>query len=466
MRLLSAHTITLVVGCSVAGVAPAMPEDIESTVRSLASPLIEAGVVPGLAIGLYEDGETLFVPIGATSPGGDTAPAPDTIYEVGSISKALTGLLLADAVRRGETTLDTEASTLAPGGAAFTAWEREARDPMGYTLLDLATHTSGLPRMPPDFAPGDESDPFADYSAEDLWTTLGATAPQTEPGSRYAYSNLGAGLLGRLLADRAGVSYPQLLHDRLTGPLGMDDTTVRIADADPDRLAHGFSPSGAPIQSWTFDALAGAGGVRSTVADMLTLIDAIAEPPSEEFAQVARLALEPHRAAPGGPPMGLGWHLAGDGVTRWHNGQTGGYHSMLLVRPADGLGVVVLANGPEKAVDDVGERIIQAMMGMEVEPPVVRRAVELSEPHLDRLVGVYDSGLGLVYTMSRDGGALIAGLTGQAALTVYPESETEFFYREVEATLVFDLPAEQGEPATAVTLHQNGRRIPFARRDD
>lgn len=446
----------------------------EADARRLAAPLIEAGVVPGLAIGIYEKGETAFVGVGSIKPGGDQPPTAHTIYEIGSISKGFTGLLLADAVRRGEVTLGTTASSLAPEGASIASWsDAESGDTVDYTLLDLTTHTSGLPRMPGDLRPTDAAQPFADYDAESLWVTLASTPPLTRPGAQYAYSNLGAGLLGQLLADRAGTSYPELIASRIAAPLGMTDTTVNLTDADPDRLAPGSTPGGDPVPSWRFGALAGAGAIRSTVADLLTLIDALVEPPTEEFARCTQLALANHRTAPGGPPMALGWHFAGDGFTRWHNGQTGGYHSMMLVRPSDGLGVIVLANGTEKAVDTVAERLIQAMMGMQVEPPSVRTSVDLSADQLDRLVGVYDSGLGLVYTITREGKTLKAQLTGQPALAVYPESDASFFYREVEARIVFELSERTDEAtkddatqATTVTLFQNGRQIPFTRQGE
>src|SRR3972149_8582837 len=165
----------------------------------------------------------------------------DTIFEIGSGTKVCTALLLADMVQRGEVALDDPISKYLPSGVK--APERNGR---AIALVDLATHTSGLPRVPANLRPATFQDPYADYTAEHLDAFLSSYELPREPGTKFEYSNLGGGLLGYLLARRAGMDYAALVRARITGPLGMTSTTAaRPGDEDGPRLAAGHN---APLQ--------------------------------------------------------------------------------------------------------------------------------------------------------------------------------------------------------------------------
>src|SRR5512132_4333622 len=144
---------------------------------------------------------------------------------MGSATKVFTSLLLADSVRRGEVALSDPASKYLPPDVKIP--ERGGRQ---ITLQDLATHTSGLPRLPSNLAAKDASNPYADYTVAQLYAFLSAYQLTRDIGSKYEYSNLGAGLLGHLLARRAGVDYETLVRTRITGPLGMNSTVVTVKD--------------------------------------------------------------------------------------------------------------------------------------------------------------------------------------------------------------------------------------------
>jgi len=157
----------------------------------------------------------------------------------------------------------------------------------------------------------------------------------------------------------------------------------------------------------------------------------------------------------------FGWHLAGDGVTLWHNGMTGGYSSMLLINKPERTAVVMLTSGASFGTTRAGDEIMWKLMGGDAEPPQIQPTREVDPEHLDRLVGDYISPLGFTIHITREGGRLGARLTNQTRLRVFPEGDSgtpsRFRYRDVEAALAFELP-EEGN-ATAVTLEQFGREM-------
>jgi CubicO group peptidase (beta-lactamase class C family) len=155
---------------------------------------------------------------------GDPRPLNgDTIFEIGSITKVFTSLLLADAVQRGQVALDDPAAKYLPKTVKIPEHNGQA-----ITLVDLATHTSGLPGMPSNFSPKDPGNPYADYSVDQLYQFVSSYQLTRDIGSKYEYSNLGGGLLGHVLALRAGTDYEALVRSRICTPLGMKTTSITL----------------------------------------------------------------------------------------------------------------------------------------------------------------------------------------------------------------------------------------------
>jgi len=204
--------------------------DLEAEVTRLASPVIEGGIVPGMVVGVLTGGESHVFSFGSLRPGGDEAPDERTIYEIGSITKAFTGILFADAIAREELTLEDELGKHMPEGIA-----PPKRDGKQITLRHLATHTSSLPRLPANFQPADAGDPFKDYGRDALWSFLDGMRPACAIGSQYEYSNLAVGLLGTIIAGRAGAPYTELLRTRISEPLGLVDTAVVLTETQRER---------------------------------------------------------------------------------------------------------------------------------------------------------------------------------------------------------------------------------------
>jgi len=435
-------------------------ETLQGRVDAQVQPYIDHEIVQGLVVGVVYEGNTHVFGYGTGS--GTHAPDGHTVYEIGSITKVFTGILLADAVVRGRVRLDQPAQELLPEGVTM---PHKGDEPI--RLVHLSTHTSGLPRMPDNFRPADVNNPYADYSPQLLYAFLDEYTLRRAPGEAMEYSNLGGGLLGQVLVVEAGGAYEQLLRARIAGPLGMDDTALRLSAELEERLAPGHFADGTPTSNWDFDAMAGAGGIRSTAADMVRFMQAQLQPPDGELGEAIEMAWEVHQQPinSGGFAMGLGWHLARDASTRWHNGQTGGYHSQMLVNRLIEVGVVVLSNTATAEVDMLAEALIRMLAGADVPPREFSKpeTVAVSAQVMARYPGRYELAPGVMFTVSVQDGKLMVGLTGQSAYQVFPRSDTEWFYKVVEATITFKVD-ENGQ-CTELELFQNGVRQPARRVD-
>jgi D-alanyl-D-alanine-carboxypeptidase/D-alanyl-D-alanine-endopeptidase len=318
--------------------APAWaPEPLASVVLARIAESQEPACV---AVALIED-TTRFV-FGCTQDAPPVALDEHSLFEIGSISKAFTGILLADMVLKGEVSLDDPASKYSPPGARLPT--RGGRE---ITLRDLATQSSGLPRMPPGFNPADRANPFADFDADKLYEALGATSLATDIGTQYEYSNFGFMWLSEMLARVGGGTYEEVLRKRVLQPLGMTETLIAMDEAQRERFVDGHDAAGKVVPHWdNAPALAGVGGLRSSLADMARFAEAVLGRRETSLKPAIDLALKHERIAAGGM-IGLAWHLrwSSKGTTvAWHNGATAGFHSMLAVDRDARRGALVLVN--------------------------------------------------------------------------------------------------------------------------
>ena len=426
----------------------------------LAQPYVEAEVVVGMTIGVLRNGETTIAGYGRVKDADARQPDGDTVYEIGSISKVFTGVLLGDAVSRGRVRLDQPLQELLPQQVVMPKQGKRV-----ITLQDLATHVSGLPTLPDNFQPTDNANPYADYSVDRLYAFLGRHKPERAPATRYEYSNLAGGLLGHILSVNADKTYEQLLQERIAAPLDMSDTTVALSDARRSRLAEPHLADGAVTNNWDFEAMSGAGAIRSTTKDMLRFVQANLEPGSGETGSAIALAWKVHQEplAKGDSALGLGWHIAQDKETRWHNGQTGGYHSMMLVNREMKTGVVVLANTASMEVDRLAQDIITMCAGAPVEPRTFSKSFSVDAKVMQQYVGKYQLVPGFVLTVSVDDGKLMVAATGQPTFQVFARSDREWFYKVVDATLTFVV--DKKGKCSSVELFQNGVRQKASRID-
>jgi len=359
--------LSIALNCCV-GVPIALSQIVSSNnltaewVEKVAAPLVENQVADGLSIGYIEGKSWGIVHLGTSNQTKKKA-SNLTVYEIGSISKVFTSLLLADAVVRGEIDLDAAVDVANQAGIRL-----PSRDGRSINWIDLSTHRSGLPRLPSNFAPSDPTNPYSDYDSKKAAAFLNQYELPRQPGESHEYSNFGASVLGYLIAQQAGKTYQQLLQERITKPLKMTDCTVSLSGDQKKRLATPHEKFGSVASPWTFADLPGAGGVHATMRDMMRFAKAQLAPPKGKLGEAIELAWEQHHEADAsGPAMGLGWHIWSDGQTRWHNGGTGGFRSALFINRESRCAVVVLCNtGSIDEVDLLAMQLIKKAAGLEV----------------------------------------------------------------------------------------------------
>ena len=424
-------------------------------VEEMAGPLIENRVVDGLSIGYIEGNHYGIVHLGSSTRVGKNANNL-TLYELGSVSKVFTGLLLADAVVRGEVDLNAAADVANSAGIRL-----PSRDGMSIKWIDLSTHRSGLPRLPGNLPVVDLVNPYRDYDSKKAADFLNQYELPCRPGDSQEYSNFGGSVLGYLVAQNAGKAYQQLLQERIAKPLRMTDCTVSLSSDQKRRLATPHDKFGSETQPWTFADLPGAGGIHATMRDMMRFAKAQLEPPTGTLGDAIELAWKQHREADeSGPAMGLGWVIAGDGQTRWHNGQTGGSHAALFVNRELKCAVVVLCNTAVDEVDQLAMQLVLKAAGHESKPkPDDALAQDINNLAINaklrrRLVGRYQLAPDFIFTVRDRDGHLMVSITNQPTQEVFPDSPTRWSYRGVDATLEFKLP-KTGR-ARSLVLHQNG----------
>jgi len=414
----------------------------------------------GIVVGVIGPQGRRVVAYGHLAEGNSSPLNGNTVFEIGSVTKVFTSLLLSEMVQRGEVKLNDPVAKYLPPNVKV-----PQRDGKQITLVDLATHTSGLPRMPTNFALKDPANPYADYSVERLYDFLSSYKLTRDPGSQYEYSNVGGGLLGLALSLRAGVPYGKLVQSWICQPLGMQNTRITLTPQMKARLAVGHNATLKPVDNWTFtQAFAGAGALRSTTNDMLTFLAANLGYIKTPLAPAMAVLLDVRRPTGMlGVKVALGWHVfTTDGKQIvWHNGGTGGYRSFIGFNPKARVGVVVLSNAetPE-GVDDIGHHLLDAKVPL-YESPSERKVVQVDSKIFAGYVGYYQLTPKLVVAITQQDGHLFTQITGQPKFELFPSSPKDYFLKVVDAQVTF-VTAAQGK-ATELVIHQGGMNTPAKR---
>ena len=407
----------------------------------------------GIVVGVIEPAGRRVIAYGALDKGDKRPLNGDTIFEIGSVTKVFTSLLLSDMVQHGEVTLTDPVAKFLPAGVKVP--ERGGR---AITLEDLATHTSGLPRLPSNLAPKDPANPYADYTPEQLYQFLSTYQLTRDIGTQYEYSNLGGGLLGLALARRAGTDYESLVRSRICNPLAMTSTRIELSPALKARFATGYDASLNPVPAWDLPTLAGAGALRSTANDLLLFLEANLGYTKTPLAPAMAAMLKVRRPT-GAPGMeiALGWHVAnrdGNEIV-WHNGGTGGFRSFVAFDPKSRAGIVVLSNAETTAgVDDIGMHLLDPKAPLQP-PPTQHKELAVDPKLFDGYVGRYELAPTFILAVTREGDHLFVQATGQPKFEVFPESPKDYFLKVVDAQITFETDA--AGRATALVLHQNGK---------
>jgi CubicO group peptidase (beta-lactamase class C family) len=312
---------------------------------------VDAGRNTGIVVGVLRgDATPVIASYGNPGPGAKPLDA-DSVFEIGSITKVFTATLLLDMADRGLVKLDDPIGKYLPSRVRV-----PSRNGRQITLVDLATHTSGLPRLMTNLIPTDPGNPYGSYTVDQLYAFLSNYELARDIGAQYEYSNVGMGLLGHVLALRAGKDYEEVVAERILRPLGMTHTAITMTPWMKQHLAVGHNMAGAPVPSWDVRTIAGAGALRSTLTDMLTFARANLNP---NAGKLQALMQDGHRArhptGRAGLSVGLAWHIRDENgqTIVWHNGGTGGYRTWMGFDAKRGIAAVVLTNSTHGA-DDLG----------------------------------------------------------------------------------------------------------------
>jgi len=293
----------------------------------------------GMAVGIVERGRRRVIAYGKQDSGDARSVAANTLFEIGSLTKIFTALLLADMVHRKELQFDDPVDRHLPSG-----WRTPQHNGRAISLADLATHTSGLPMFPP--LAGSFFEALARYTASDLRSWLGDLTLSQDPGAQWAYSNVGYGLLGLALATKAGTTYEALLNRRIVGPLRLKDTVLNPMGETVRRVAAGHDPNLAPIPPLDIGIFAPAGALRSTVEDLLIFVRAVLPESRSPLEVPAQLLFSIRRPAPAiRGDQALGWEVipGTDGFVA-KDGVTAGQAASIVLDASNRAGVVVLSN--------------------------------------------------------------------------------------------------------------------------
>ncbi len=359
-----------IVACAICGRCRG-EERISPALKKIAdtffSPLVTSGKHAGVVVGILDGNNRWVLGYGRKAMGSETPPDGDTVYEIGSVTKTLTAIALAAMAGKGKVKLSDPLGKFLPASVKVPSYRGKK-----ITLEHLAVHTSGLPRMPDNFADTTLSaNTYAAYSPDQAYRFLAKYRLKRAPGTKSDYSNFGMGLLGLALSRAHKTSYEKMVSDLVIKPLGLKDTTITLSPGQRARLArgyaleeHGKSTKLVPAPNWTFqDCFAGAGALRSTANDMLAFVAAnlgIAQTPLNDTLQLTH---KPRSRESDESSVGLAWQILtlskDEPPIIWHNGGTGGYSSFIGFCKEPKVGVVVLANTySESDVDEAALKLL------------------------------------------------------------------------------------------------------------
>ena len=408
-----------------------LPPDAE--IRSLLEERVEANGM-GMVVGVVDTNGRRVFAHGRSGAGPGRPLDGETVFQLGSVTKPITGLLLADMVVHEEVELDDSAANYLPAGVTMP----EASQAI--TLRDLATHMSGLPSMPYNFDLDGKPDPYESYTVADLWDFLSTHELEREPGSEYGYSNLGVSLLGRLLGLKMGMSYETLVTERVLWPLGMASTSIALSEDQLRRLAPGHGPYRTPVRTWEMATLQASGSLRSTADDMLNLLEAYLGYRETPLAEAMALQLT-SGAVRGARRGAISWGILDDGTVR-HSGGKAGYRSGAAFNRETGIGAIVLANTRTYASVPIAlatHLVSGAPLSPVEDGPAQKPTAAVAPSELDRFAGTYRLESGDVIEIARSGEFLVARYENYSIWEFAPSNETDFYLTSGNDDLTFDI---------------------------
>lgn len=437
----------------------------EAELKSLVEKRINQKFSVGIVLGVIEkDGATTIVSAGDSGAGREPL-RENSVFEIASITKVFTTTLLALLAQKGNVSLSDPIERYLPEGvhapvymAAFNGFSNsdELINQNTYlfknynnnqiTFESLATHHSGLPRMPTNWVFSDRANPYTDYSVDLMYEFLTNHILSRNVGESYEYSNLGMGLLGQLLGEVDGSSYSELVSKEILAPLNMSMTGVNFNDFQKQWMVQGHNTYGEPVPNWDFTSLDAAGAIRSTAKDMLRFLDANIGEPKTPLEKAMRETHTVRESADYNEMVALGWHVLDDKGSKiiYHTGRTGGFISFAGFDPKKEIGVVVLANSGGE-VRDIGLHLLNRRHHLGTVYAINhRQEIVLNKKYLERVLGKYKDAEGNVGEFYVKENQLFIKVNSEVPYQVFAESELKYFTKATDFYFIFK-EGENGE---------------------
>jgi CubicO group peptidase (beta-lactamase class C family) len=411
----------------------------------------------GIVVGIITPQGRRIISYGTFNRGDSHPVNGDTIFEIGSVTKVFTSLLLADMVQRGEVALTDPVAKYLPSGVKAPDWKGRQ-----ITLVDLSTQTSGLPFFPTDLDAVEDPAAAGRYTVDDLYRFLSSYELLHDIGVHWEYTNLGVGLLGHALARRAGADYETLVRRRITEPLGMKSTAITLSPAMKARFATGHDSKLQPTPEMRMPVFAGAAALRSSANDLLTLLAAFLGVKKSPLAPAMAAMLETRR--PGddwlgylGGQQALGWWIFGKGDDQLiaHAGETLGFSSSVAFDPKMRVGVVVLSNGANGG-SEMAMHLLRPSYPLSRPggPAKVHQEITADPKLFDLYAGKYQAAPNVIIVIARLNNRLMFISPGSPMVRLHAESERDYFIAQADIGVTFQVDA-QGH-ATGLALHLPG----------
>jgi len=400
--------------------------NIDETIRSILE-IRHSNVKKGVVLGAVINGNSIdYFAIGDTT---NLEILKQQFFEIGSISKVFTSLLLQTAVTNKELSLQDEAVKYFPAGKKAPTFSNQ-----NFTLLQLSNHTSGLVRMPGNFNPKNPMNPYADYTVEQLYQYLDTASLLYKPGLKSQYSNLGVALLGTILENKLKAPLEKLWTERIFKPFGMKETFVTVPQKLFGRRIKGFAYN-QEMQFWDLPSFAGAGGIKSTIVDMATFMQNCLTSKNpfirNLIASTSVTTLEESESM----DIGLGWYKRKrlPKTVLMHSGQTGGFSSFIGLDTLNSVGLVLLTNNTGIVLADLGQYFLDTTKIVQE----LRPFISLADSILSKYVGVYKLDESMNLTVTKENGGLFLQATGQDKFQLYAHSTWKFFLKVTQADIEF-----------------------------
>lgn len=315
---------------------------LDKRINEIIAPYAKLSSTASVSVGIFKDNQTIFYGYGETKKGNGKIPDSETIFEIGSITKTFTALLMIDYLQSNSLSIESPINIFLPSDIPLLQHNGNQ-----IRIKHLLNHTSGLPRLPDDLEIGmDPTNPYKHYDSTKVFNFIRNFNLQTDPGQVWEYSNLGAGLSGIILERQNHKNYEQLLIENICNPLGLSKTKITLNADDSSNYAVGYNSFGRQVPYWDdMNAFKGAGAIKSNAKDMIAygknILNSQSSTLSSQIESCLNITYENSDLK-----MASGWiyQTIENNEVILHDGGTAGFNSLIVICKNKNVVLVLLFN--------------------------------------------------------------------------------------------------------------------------